>query len=226
MIESSSWREISITWITKVEAAVPCKNTCTHTDSDRLETSRGSLTSVWLLRKAMCFSTLVCFLVVWSRIYCDSPWVMGWSSLSSRIHGNSHRFFMCGRLGSMGDFSCGGGRHLFTVGKCVDLWDYTVFKSHVYNFCLCVSVRFQPGSLKPTRMWPRWVSSRPRCASSRRGSPCPSLESRISLPSKYLFLFLSPSPVCLGWMWLAQLFNPHAFISRWTSLFSSAGSTV
>lgn len=48
-----------------------------------------------------------------------------------------------------------------------------------------VLVRFQPGSLKPTRTWPRWVSLRQRCASSRPGSLCPSLESLIFLPSKW-----------------------------------------
>lgn len=48
-----------------------------------------------------------------------------------------------------------------------------------------VFARFQPGSLKPTRMWPRWVSLKPRCVSSRRGSPCLSLESLIFLPSEF-----------------------------------------
>lgn len=60
-----------------------------------------------------------------------------------------------------------------------------VMKTSVCNVRNCVFVRFQPGSLKPTRMWPRWVSLKPRCASSRRGSPCLSLESLISLPSKF-----------------------------------------
>lgn len=98
---------------------------------------------------------------------------------------------MCG-FGCIRWLKCGDGMYLFTVGSVLVVtqrmgayWKVMCGMCHVCNVYDCVFVRFQPGSLKPTRMWPRWVSSKPRCASSRRGSPCLSLESLISLPSKF-----------------------------------------
>lgn len=70
-------------------------------------------------------------------------------------------------------------------GTCTGNWACDHPRSWVYWQVNAVLVRFQPGSLKPTRTWPRWVSSKQRCASSRPGSLCPSLESLIFLPSKW-----------------------------------------
>lgn len=149
---------------------------------------------------------------------------------------------LCG-FGCIRWLKCGDRMYLFTVGSVLVFvvtqrmgayWKVMCGMCHVCNVYDCVFVRFQPGSLKPTRMWPRWVSSKPRCASSRRGSPCLSLESLISLPSKFYHSYKKKSLIncwCLyPYIFYALIvtmtvsFELHTLISKW--IVFSAGSRV
>jgi len=69
------------------------------------------------------------------------------------------------------------------------------------NVHICIILRFPPVFWKLIRMWPRWASLRPRCASYRHGSLCQSLEWPIFLPSKFLLenlMFLSD--ILIKWL--------------------------
>lgn len=173
-------------------------NTQMHALS-QIGTSCGPLTVAWLLSRLICYICLSMQCEI--DFYCDSSPVIGWQRVCWWLYGDSHSLFkhwvcvcvLCG-FGCIRWLKCGDRMYLFTVGSVLVFvmtqrmgayWKVMCGMCHVCNVYDCVFVRFQPGSLKPTRMWPRWVSSKPRCASSRRGSPCLSLESLISLPSKF-----------------------------------------
>lgn len=103
-----------------------------------------------------------------------------------------------------------------------------ILQSHMCNIYICVIVRFRPGSLKPTRMWPRWVSSKPKCASSRHGSRCLSLESLISSPSRFhrSWKKLNQLLMTLYSLFYVSLFSfdLHISMSKW--ILFLAGSRV
>lgn len=130
------------------------------------------------------------------RLMSDSPLLIGWLCVRWWLYGISHGLFiycLCG-------FGC---IRWLTFCRRVLVFVWTQIVAARRNVTSVKSaivspVRFQLGSLKPTKMWLRWASSRPRCASSRRGSRCPSSESLISSQSKpmrlYTCFYKSPTP--------------------------------